>query len=89
MSKAKKTNAHNKDINKMMDIFTKIPNPVNLIRNVTSDADLRKKLNELYTNEKDGFLAYKLVNYIFATNRSTIKKLEIEEHIKIEGDLFD
>ena len=59
----------------MMEIFSKLPNTSTLISSIESDESLREKLNTIFKNESDGFLAYKLLSYILATNRSTIKKL--------------
>lgn len=67
----------------MMDIFAKLPSPSALISNVNNDQELREKLNETYKNEKDAFLAYKLLGYILATNRSTFRRLKQEEQVEI------
>jgi flagellin-specific chaperone FliS len=82
-SAAKKVDEKNKDLAKMMDIFSKLPNPHNLINDCQNDEELRNKLKSLYKNETDGFLAYKLLCYILATNRSTIRKLQQNELVEI------
>jgi hypothetical protein len=79
VAKAKRTDEKNKDIAKMMDIYAKLPSTTNLISDVHNEEELLTKLKNLYKSESDGFLAYKLLNYILATNRSTIKKLKPEE----------
>lgn len=51
---------------------------------------MRKKLNEIYKNDRDGWKAYKLLSYIFATNRSTIRKLLNEDKVSFPKELaFD
>lgn len=68
----------------MMDIFSKLPNPATLMRDVTNENELKEKLKVLYKNEADGRLAYKMLSYIFATNKSTIRKLKPEEYVEFE-----
>ena len=72
----------------MIDIFQKLPNPVNLIKDVQSEEQLRDKIYSLYKSHDDGKLAYKLLTYVFATNRSTIKLLQPDELV-IPHDIFD
>ncbi len=63
----------------MMEIFQKIPNPTNLVRDVSNEEELIEKLKKQYKDPMHGWMAYKLLSYIFATNRSTIRKLEPHE----------
>lgn len=63
----------------MRDIFYKIPSPMNLIKDVANETELIEKLRSLYKNPSDGWKAYKLLSYIFATNRSTMRLLQPHE----------
>lgn len=75
VAKAKKTDEKNKDINTIMDIFVNMPHLRDLIVDVTNEDELIKKLQAHYKNEQTGFNSYKLLRYILATNRSTIRLL--------------
>jgi hypothetical protein len=76
----------------MVDVFDKIPQIGGLIMGIDNEDQLRKKLNIECKDEKKGFQAYKLLRYILATNRSTIRQLKAEERFELpEGiqGLFD
>lgn len=72
----------------MLEIFSKIPNPLNLMNKVNSEDELREKIYSLYKTEKDGLLAYKLLSYIYATNRSSIMQLQPEDFV-VSSEVFD
>ena len=86
---AKKTDEKNKDLHKMQELLRLIPSPSRLLENVSNESELLDKLNTL--TKQEGHLASKLLSYILATNRSTIRKLKESE--LVEGipspDLFE
>ena len=88
VSTAKKTDKKNKQLSKMIEIFQKLPNPVNLIKDVLSEEQLREKIYSLDKSPDDGKLAYKLLTYVFATNRSTIRLLQPHELV-IHHEMID
>lgn len=82
ISQIRKTDEKNKDLAKMLDIFSKLPSPAMLIKDVNDEQDLKEKLRKLYKTEGDARLAYKLLAYVFATNHSTIRKLGHLEEVE-------
>ena len=78
----------NKMIKEMIEIFSKLPNPVNLMHNVSSEDELREKIYSTQKTEKEGLLAYKLLSYVFATNRSSIIQLQPEDFV-VSSEIFD
>lgn len=96
MAGAKKTDEKNKNLNDMAKVFCLLPAIRELTFGVETEEDLIKKLQtEIYKDDKtgvSGYQAYKLVRYILATNRSTIRYLTDQNKIpfKVElGDMFD
>ena len=93
VGKAKKTNELNKDMKMITDIYTQIPQLRQLTQDVETEEDLRKRLIEVFHNDqKKGFSAYKLLRYILATNRSTVRYLKADERVRLpEGtsDMFE
>lgn len=59
-----------------------------MMNNVDSEQDLRQKIFGLYKSEHDGLLAYKLLNFIYATNRSTILRLKPVDFV-VTSEVFD
>ncbi|CDW86592.1 uba ts-n domain containing protein [Stylonychia lemnae] len=87
VSNSKKVDEKNKDIQSMINILIKLPKVQTLIQKIENEQQLRAKLNEIYKSEKDGWKAYKILSYIFATNRTTIKKLEFENQIDFQKEI--
>jgi hypothetical protein len=92
VAKAKRTDEANKDIAVMGEIMAKLPSIESLIVGRSSEEELNSFLIQCYGgDQKKAFQAYKLMRYILATNRSSIRRLEPEEYFKLpEGnkDLF-
>ena len=65
----------------MLVIFAKLPTPSELINQCTDDESLRQYLLlKVYQNNfDDANKAYKLLAYILATNRSTMRQLDAGE----------
>ncbi len=63
----------------MADLFAELPSVQAMIKDVNSDDELRSKLNHSLKSEDMGNKAYNLIRYIMATNRSSIRKLKLEE----------
>ena len=59
------------------------------MKDVEKEEQLRQKLNTLLKSENDGFLAYKLLSYILATNRNTIIKLKKEEKVELPSSIME
>ncbi len=87
VSEAKKVDEQNKDIEKMTKIMTMFPHLKELLDKSTDDESLREHLKSVYKqNTEESLLAYKLLAYIFATNRTTMKELKAEERILIASN---
>jgi flagellin-specific chaperone FliS len=52
ISEAKKIDEKNKDIDKMMLIFTTIPTPIELSLKCNSEDDIKNQLKEIYKNNE-------------------------------------
>ncbi len=87
MAKAKKVDDNNKDFEKIKRIYLKFPSVAELRNNCTSEASLKEYFNTLYPNPEDSMAGYKLMRYIFATNRITLCKLSPENTIPKMGNL--
>lgn len=74
----------------MMNVFGQIPAPQALLTASIDDESLREALKEVYKGKtEDALLAYKLLGYILATNRTTIKQLKPEEKLPLTNpDMF-
>jgi hypothetical protein len=84
VSEAKKVDEQNKDIEKMMKIFGVFPSLKEILDKSTDDESLREQLKIVYKNStEETLLGYKLLAYIFATNRTTMKELKAEERVPI------
>jgi hypothetical protein len=61
-----------------------LPTIENLTNSANNDDDILSKLRKIFPEKKDdkinkSFLAYKLMRYVLATNRSSIRRLRPEE----------
>ena len=66
----------------MKNIFKLIPSPKEMIDKSKDDESLKEYLKNVFKqNEIQAHNAYKLISYIFTTNRATIKLLEKEDRI--------
>lgn len=65
----------------MADLFAELPSVQAMIKDVNGDEELRSKLNISLKGEDKGYKAYNLIRYILATNRSSIRKLKLEEQV--------
>jgi len=82
VSEAKKIDEKNKDLEKMMKIFNLLPLPRELRDKSTNDDAMREHLKMVCKNNiEEASLAYKLLAYIFATNRTTMRELKYNEKI--------
>ena len=75
----------NKDVETMAEIIRRIPTIDYLINGVQTDEEIIEKLREIFPPFKteNAFLAYKLMWYILATNRSSIRQLNPEDAVQM------
>ena len=67
----------------MTDILMLLPSVTQLIAGINTEEELIKKLQTIYGSDQRGYTAYKLLRYILATNRSSIRKLEGPNRIEL------
>ena len=66
----------------MMTIFNKIPKVEEILQKCCDEESLREYFNNLFKDKPgEGNRAYKLLTYIFATNRITIRELKESERV--------
>ena len=75
----------NKDVETMAEIIRRIPTIDYLISGVQTDEEIIEKLREIFPPfiKENAFRAYKLMWYILATNRSSIRQLNPEDAVQI------
>ena len=80
----KKVDETNKDLETMIEIIKQIPTIDYLISGVQTDKEIIEKLRERFpVKTENAFLAYKLMWYILATNRSSIRQLSPEDAVQM------
>lgn len=89
VGKAKKVDEKNKDLTSMTDILMLLPSVTQLITGINTEEELIKKLQTIYGSDQRGYTAYKLLRYILATNRSSIRKLEGPNRIELPAGSED
>ena len=89
VGKAKKVDEKNKDLTSMTDILMLLPSVTQLITGINTEEELIKKLQTIYGSDQRGYTAYKLLRYILATNRSSIRKLEGPNRIELPAGAED
>ena len=85
LTKVKRVDKTNKNLAKMAEIIKRIPTIDYLISGVKTDEEIIEKLRKIFPqfDTEYGFLAYKLMWYILATNRSSIRQLNIEDAVQM------
>ena len=69
----------------MMKIFMLFPSPKELIDKAEDEISLREHLKSVVykQNTDEALLAYKMLAYILATNRTTIKELKGDDRVPV------
>jgi hypothetical protein len=68
----------------MADLITELPAIEAIIQGVDTEEGLIEKLRKYNTAKPEkAFLSYKLMRYILATNRSSIRRLKPEEAVTL------
>jgi hypothetical protein len=84
LTKVKKVDETNKDLATMAEIIKRFPTIDYLISGVQTDEEIIAKLRDIFRfNTEYAFLAYKLMWYILATNRSSIRQLSPEDAVQM------
>jgi len=81
ISEAKKIDEKNKDVDRLMKIFNYFPSPSEMLKKSTDEESLREYITTVCKDKQEALDAYKLLGYIFATNRTTIKMLKADEKV--------